>query len=545
MNSITKTALTFFIIICVTTNCISKITYSSAVEHKLDNLFLKNHSDSQPGITALVSKNGKIIYHKQFGLANLEYGQKINKNSKFSIGSITKQFTSAAILMLIEQGKLNESDMIGKLLADYPMSKYPVTIKHLLTHTSGIVDYPRVKAVRNAIKENLTPQEILEIIKGEPLTFRPGEQSGYSNSGYLILGLIIEKISGQTYASFLNENIFKPLNMKGTSVSHYTDIINNRADGYSTDENDQVINASYHSSSFAAGAIISTTEDLNKWVTALNNYKVISKQSLAKMYANNKLDNGDQTNLGFGWEQNNIVGIDTLEHSGFVPGYKANSLYVPSEKLYLVVLQNSESGSPTPPMLYAAAQLLGKSYPQVSDSQRLSTKQLEKFVGSYEFEGDRKRVISNKNGQLFYKAVGGLDKPIYIKDENTLFFEHGYRQIAFSGKQVTYSNRNFILHGNKLSNQAPKENTEVAIESSLLESYTGQYKLEQFVMTITMEDGKLFAQPQGSDKLPVVAKSESQFFIKEIGAEIEFINDNNISSINIVLEGNLMTGNKI
>ncbi len=158
MSTINSSIKSYFIqilvLMAISNLSLAKINYSNKIEKQLDQLFTKNHGNTQPGISALVSRNGKIIYHKQFGLANLEYGQQINKNSKFSIGSITKQFTATGILMLVEQGKLNESDMIGKYLSDYPMSKYPVTIKHLLTHTSGIVDYPRVKAVRNAIKEN-------------------------------------------------------------------------------------------------------------------------------------------------------------------------------------------------------------------------------------------------------------------------------------------------------------------------------------------------------------------------------------------------------
>ena len=158
-------------------------------------------------------------------------------------------------------------------------------------------------------------------------------------------------------------------------------------------------------------------------------------------------------------------------------------------------------------MLYAAAQLLGKPYPHPKDGQNLNNKQLDKFIGSYDFEG--------------------------------------YRQIKIHDNKVIYINRNSIINGVKTSNQVPAENTEITLNKSILESYTGDYKFEQFVMAITLEDGKLYAQPDDGDKLLIAAKSNNQFFIKEIGAEIEFNNDNNEPSINIVQEGNLMIGLKI
>ncbi len=535
----------YILIFCSASNSSNaEIVFNEDTEQKLDLLFSKNHNDQQPGLSALISHNGKPLYHKQFGLANMEYDIKVDNTTKFAIGSITKQFTAAAIMMLNEQGKLKTTDFIGTHLPLFPTDKFPITIENLLTHTSGLVDYPQVKSIRNQLRNNLSPITIIKEVIKQPLLFQPHDKVAYSNTGYVILGLIIEQISGQSYAEFLNQHIFLPTQMHNTTVAHYTDIIDHRANGYAIDE-DRLINATHHSSSFSAGAIVSTAEDLNKWITALNNHQIINKYSLERMYANHTVSNGTESHYGYGWEHNNVAGIKTIEHSGFETGFKANSLFIPDENLFVVVLQNSQFGSPTPAMIKSAAIILNKPYPEKYDHTVLTKKQQLNLIGHYQLHDGKKIILSNENDQLFYNVLGGLKKPLYVKNNNTLYFDDGYKQLHFEGQKITYSNRGMVIKGQKYVNQEHLENVAVSISEEVLSRYVGHYQLHPFIMKITLENGRLFAQPEGEDKLPMQAKSIQQFFIKEIGAEIEFLITDDIQTINIILEGNQLSGSRI
>ncbi len=528
--------------------------YSQQKTEALNKLFESRYENKKSGASILISKKGKIIYSKQFGLANVEYNTPVTENTKFAIGSITKQFTAAAILLLQEQGKVDVNTSLGNYLPAFSKPNYSgVTIASLLTHTSGIPSDNDAKVISKNFKNNISPQEIANAIKNESLLFNSGERFDYSNNSYILLGLVIEKTSGLSYSEFLQKNIFKPLKMNNTHVFSFKNTIKNSAKGHTNDENDKLKTITYNSSSFSAGAIISTANDLNKWATALFSKKILNKKSLDLMLTNYSLLNNKKLNMGFGWELNEVTGFKTYEHSGFEPGFKANSIYVPKEELYVIVLQNSEIGSPTPASIKATAITLGNPYPLEIAKNKLSTEDLKNIIGTYQLKNGSKRIIGKNDRGLYYKAPGGKERQLYINNKNMLFFEKEYVQLHFekdaSGiiNATTYKNRNYSAHLVKISNTIPKENVAISIPITTLKKYIGSYKSEQFTMQISLENKHLFAQPEGADKLKLLSKANNKFFIKELGAEIEFISDNNneIKYINIVLEGNVMKGVKV
>ncbi len=531
---------------------LSANSFAQQKNEALNNLFESRYENEKSGASVLISEKGKIIYSKQFGLTDVESNTPITEDTKFAIGSITKQFTAAAILILQEQGKVSINKSLGTYLPEFATKNYEgVTIQHLLTHTSGIPSDNDAKEISKNFKNNMPPREIANAIKNESLLFNSGEKFDYSNNGYILLGLVIEKVSGLSYADFLKKNVFRPLKMKNTTVFSHQKTIDGRAKGHTKDENDVLKNITYNSSSFAAGAIVSTVIDLNKWATALFSKKVISKESLVLMLKNYSLNNNEKVNLGFGWEHNEVRGLKTYEHSGFEPGFKANAIYVPEEELYIVVLQNSEIGSPTPTSIKATAISLNKPYPAKSIAKKLSTEALENIIGTYQLSSGDKRVIGKNDNGLYYKASGGRERQLYIYDDNTLFFEKEYVQLHFekngTEKIITYKNRNYSARLLKVSNDVPKENVAISIPITTLKKYIGSYKSEQFTMKISLENGNIFAQPEGADKLMLQPKGENKFFIKELGAEIEFVSDNTnaVIYINILLEGNVMKGVKV
>jgi CubicO group peptidase (beta-lactamase class C family) len=515
---------------------------------KIDQLISRIHKKNTPGVSVLISKKGKVIYHKQFGLANLEFDMPINATTKFSIGSITKQFTAAAILLLEEQGKLKTSDYISKYLPDFDKEKYPIKIEHLLSHTSGIASDNSKKEIREGLRRNITPLEIMTILKDIPLLFDPGTKYDYSNGGYILLGIIIERISEISYEEFLNQNIFKPTKMNNSLTGSYQNIVKKRASGYDDDGSAKTINATYHASSFSAGAIISTPTDLNKWAVALFSEKIINRKSLSKMLQNYKLESGEKINNGFGWELNSIQSSISYEHTGFEPGYKSSSIYLPKEQIYVIVMQNTEVNSPTYISLNVASIVLENAYPNILEEKVLSKEKLEKFTGTYRVNETTERIVGlDKNNKLYYKSPGGSKQPLFVLNENLLFFKEGYRQLSFNDNytEILYKNRGFEATLKKKSNEVPKEDVAIFVDAESLKKYVGVYKTPQFKIVISLENNQLYAQPEGSDKELLLAKGNHKFFIKAVGGELEFSYDSTntiIQHVNILFGGDVFKG---
>nr|MCU0366897.1 beta-lactamase family protein [Bacteroidales bacterium] len=224
-----------------------------------DRMLSEKFRQGETGCAALVAKDGQIIYKKAFGMADLELNVPMQPDMVFRIGSITKQFTAVAILQLMEQGKLSLQDDITKYIPDYPTHGYNITIEHLLTHTSGIKSYTNVPEFQKYVRQDMKPEEAINTFRNLPMEFAPGTKWNYNNSGYFLLGYIIEKVSGKTYQEYIEENFFKPLGMTGSCYGNDSRIIKNRASGYQPGK-DGVQNADFLSMllPYSAGAIQST-----------------------------------------------------------------------------------------------------------------------------------------------------------------------------------------------------------------------------------------------------------------------------------------------
>lgn len=314
---------------------------------EIDSLLHAKYDSSAPGAVFLISKDGNIIYKKAFGLANLELNVPMKPEDVFEIGSMTKQFTAVSILLLMERGKLDLNDDITKFISDYPTLGKSITIHHLLTHTSGIKNYTSMKEIRGIAKNDLTPLELIDFFKNEPMDFEPGEQFKYNNSGYAILGHIIELLSGQSYASFVEENIFNRLNMASSSYANRTKVIKNRVSGYH--KRNDYTKSMYISYTlpYAAGSLMSNVSDMFTWQDALKNNRLVKQSTIEKAFTNYKLNNGDQINYGYGWHIREINGIQSREHGGSIFGFKSMGVYIPSKDVYVVGLNNCDCNSPT------------------------------------------------------------------------------------------------------------------------------------------------------------------------------------------------------
>lgn len=335
------TALLFLIFFCNTIN-------AQLNEKKTDSTILSGFSNkNEPGGAFLIAKKGKIIYRKAFGKANLELDVNMTPDHVFQIGSMTKQFTSVAILILEQQGKLNVNDPVSKYIKDYP-SGDKITIHHLLTHTSGIRDFTKMKTLSTIAQKEMKPEMMVDFFKNEPVDFAPGEKFEYNNSGYVVLGYIIEQVSGQTYEDFMKKNIFEKAGMTHSYYATDRQVIPKRAYGYHQKEhgfvNKTVISFSVP---FSSGSLMSTVDDMLKWQQALNQNILLNQAETKKAFQKYKLNNGEEFTYGYGWHLKEMNGTPDREHGGSIFGFKSMGLYIPGEDIYVIGFSNCDCHSPT------------------------------------------------------------------------------------------------------------------------------------------------------------------------------------------------------
>ncbi|MBV7531722.1 serine hydrolase [Chitinophaga sp. sic0106] len=334
-----------FLLTCI---LVCQFVYSQSLSQKADSLIATVFTDKNgPGGVFMIAHKGKIIYQKSIGKANLELNVDMNADHVFQLGSMTKQFTAVAVLLLEQEGKLKTSDPVSTYIPDYPNGKN-ITIHHLLTHTSGIKDFTKMKSISTIATQEMTPKMMVDFFKNEQVDFPPGDQFEYNNSGYVLLGYIIELVSGETYESFITRHIFEKAGMSHSYYCSDRKVIPGRASGYHKKEtgyvNKTIINFSVP---FASGALMSTLHDMLKWQQALNANVLLNKQEQQKAFSTHRLNNGETFTYGYGWHIKNIDGVPDREHGGSIFGFKTMGVYIPGEDIYVLGFSNCDCNSPT------------------------------------------------------------------------------------------------------------------------------------------------------------------------------------------------------
>lgn len=318
-----------------------QFSHGQKLNVKIDSILSKHFAKNNPGAAVLVSQGDKILYRSAIGMADLELGIKLTPDMKFYIGSNTKQFTAVSILLLAQKGKISLSDNLCKYFPDFSANCEEITIHHLLNHSSGIYDYTSDDLILSSFGHDITKEQMLTKIKSGSTTSRPGDVYSYNNSGYYLLGLIIEKIANVTYAEFLSANIFMPLGMMDSQYGDYRSIIERRVKGY--DQRGQSFtNAAYWDLNqvYSAGGIISSVDDLMKWRNALNEGKLLNKKYLQLAQTNHKLNNNMFSNYGYGFDLRELAGKNAIGHAGGFSGFYSYATYLTESGIYIVVLSN-------------------------------------------------------------------------------------------------------------------------------------------------------------------------------------------------------------
>jgi CubicO group peptidase (beta-lactamase class C family) len=294
-----------------------------------------------PAVSLAVVRDGKVEKARGYGLADVELNVPATEHTVFQWASVTKQFTATAIMLLAQDGKLSLNDPISRYYAKSPPAWSNVTIRHLLTHTAGMTSYTDLPDFSKSLRKDYEPDDLIGLVIDRPLDFTPGDKWRYNNTAYFLLGLVIEKVSGQSYGEFLHTRIFKPLGMDTARVNHQFEIIPNRATGYANVSN-RLLRAEFVSPTqpFSAGALVGTVLDLARWDAALYSDKLLPASVLAEMWTPVKLNDGKTYPYGYGWQLGDARGHRFVGHGGGIHGFSTFILRLVDDRLTVIVLCN-------------------------------------------------------------------------------------------------------------------------------------------------------------------------------------------------------------
>ncbi|NMH85901.1 serine hydrolase [Flavivirga algicola] len=564
---------------------VCSICFAQTKVEQIDKLISMYKAYGKFNGSVLVSNQGKVIYKKGFGMANMEWDIANQPNTKHRLGSITKQFTAMLILQLAAEGKLDLQEPITKYLPDYPKeSGDKITTHHLLTHTSGIPNYTAFpKFFQEESRNPYTPDEFVKKFQDKPLDFSPGEKFNYSNSGYFLLGVIIEKLSGKTYEQMLHDKIFIPLKMNESGYDNHRDILKNRATGYQKSGN-KLINSNYLDMSipYAAGSMYSTVEDLYKWDQALYTNTILPKAYM-DLYFKPYISAFGNNHYAYGWGVGyskigkSTDSIYTIGHGGGINGFNTNISRTPSDKS-LVVLLNNTGGAPLNQITNAirgilydkdynlpkkpvAKELLGvienkginagiAHYNVIKDSEAYDLNEREMNEIGYQLMGagkvDEAAKVFKLNIDAFPKSSNVYDsyaEALMNLGKNDLAIEN-YRKSV----ELNPNNQSAIEHLKKLGADISDLVKEVIVPEDILETYLGKFELMPgFIITITREGRQLKAQATGQPVFDVFPKSNHVFYFKVVEAQLTF-NKNEaevVDSVTLLQGGREITGKRL
>jgi CubicO group peptidase (beta-lactamase class C family) len=535
--------------------------------------------------SVLVADQGRVVYKKGFGMANMEWDIPNQPNTKHRLGSVTKQFTAMLILQLVAEGKIDLQAPITTYLPEYNKANGDkITTHHLLTHSSGIPNYT---AFPNFFAEDsrnpYTPDEFVKKFENKELEFTPGEKFNYSNSGYFLLGVLIEKLSGKTYAEMLQEKIFRPLGMHDSGYDNHNDILKNRATGYEKNGT-SFVNSAYLDMSipYAAGSLYSTVEDLYLWDQALYTTTLLP-QKYMDLYFKPYIPAFGNLQYAYGWMVGNeSIGNTTdsiaiITHGGGINGFNTIISRSPSNKS-LVVLLNNTGGAPLSEMTRSIIGIMnGKTYDIPKKSLAydflnvIKTKGIKAGLTHYNTnkENDNFELNENEMNQIGYQLMGDdnveeaaqvfkLNIDAFPKSSN-VYDSYGEALMKLDDKEGAITNYKKSVEINpanqigidmlkKLGVDTNDLVKEVVVPEAILESYIGIYELmPSFKITITKEGTQMKAQATGQPIADIYPKSNDEFYLKVVPAQIIFIKDENgeIESLTLFQGGQEMTGKKL
>lgn len=524
----------------------------------IDSVLNAAYKDDQPGISFIVAVDGKPVYRRSIGMSDLGSSVKLTPETLMPIGSMSKQFAAACLLILVNDGKLSLNDDITKFLPGYNSHGKRITIENLLTHTSGVPSFTELKGFMDVYGKDVTLQEIISFFENEPLMFEPSEDWSYTNSGYTLIAKIIENISGMPYGEFASSKLIAPLGLSNTYIGGTGKAPSEQmAKGYEPgDENSMKQSTDINWSwPVGAGDVISNVDDLAKWDASLYNFPLISKDLLEKAWIPFVLKNSQVSNYGYGWAVTELNGMKFISHGGAIDGFLSEAVRIPGKKIYVAALSNNMSVNPTPVADKIAVMLAGI---DTEDPKAITVagEELQKYAGVYEMSrsggrkttnyGDKKmyRNFFAEGDDLYLQPTGGVKGKLIPYGEGRFYSELSKARFSFNADSegnivsMTLTPYPFPLGpvetALKTSLPLPESRKEIAVSEDLVKDYLGTYELMPgFNLEFLFEDGKFMILPTGQSKEEIFAETDTKFFLKTVDATLEFKRgeDGKVSSV--------------
>lgn len=401
------------------------VTCVDAQEHDFSAMLSCHASSDKPGLAVSIEQSGKHVFKGALGVADVSTREPLKVENTFQIGSISKQFTAAAILQLAEKKKLSLKSTLGDFITDIPVEYASLTIERVLSHTSGLPNYNSDTGVRQRWDKYAPIDEVISVVSKMPVLTKPSVDYAYSNTGYILLGKVIEVASGLTYGEYLQRNIFSPLGMKNSFVVTKGVSSKQIVKGYTANRDapnaylvPETVDRSWI---YAAGAIASTLDDMGLWHRGLSSGKVISAENYQLMVTRAKLNNGESVNYGFGTDVYPISGHPSYSHQGQVPGFVAWSVYFPSHDLLGTVFGNNDAVHPGPALLNMIARQLNLSPAPIAHKNL--TEQAKALIGTYKGADDTVMTVTFDDGQLSAKTDSGVIRKLVLRENNSFSYE--------------------------------------------------------------------------------------------------------------------------
>lgn len=497
-------------------------------KQQLDAILARSYSADEPGATVVASRSGEVVYQSAYGMADLELDVVMQPQHVLKIGSITKQFTAAAILRLAEQGKLRMQSKVGELLPNFHEPE--LTVHQLLNHTSGLPSYTDIGGymMSEEIRADVDAAEIIALTSDQPLLFVPGEDWRYSNSGYVVLGAIIEELSGMSWHDYIAQELTQPLQLADTGYFNEAELVTGRVPGYMYD--DGYTNAPFISMTqpHAAGAMYSTAAELDRWQYALHSGQVLTAESYAQM-----IDASQGLNdYAYALDIISLRGSKMISHGGGIHGFSAYALWIPEHELSVVALTNT-MGRPmgaAGTAFRVAAQLMDKPFPIEKESVAITEPELQELVGTYQIDESTKRVLFIKDGALYSKRGDGRPYAArYVGDGQFVFADTlvYFEVVRDAEGSVTGLNYYQLEEAEpefsaKVSNEVTlRERVELTTEQ--IARLVGDYQLQpNFVISVRHTDAGITAQATGQSAFLVDASAANVLFNEQFGIVMEF-----------------------
>jgi CubicO group peptidase (beta-lactamase class C family) len=529
-------------------------TISKKQSKAIDKIFTDWDKKDTPGCGLGVMKDGQLIYARGYGMANLEYDIKNNSKSVYRIGSTSKQFTAASIVLLVEKGKLSLDDSLNKFFPDFPTYAKNITIRHLLNHTSGVRDYLTLSFLKGIGPDDFfTDKDVMQwLINQTELNFTPGEEFVYSNSGYWLLGQIVNQVAEMTMAEFAEKEIFKPLGMYNTHFHNdHTQIVKNRASGYRPNDEKGFQISMTTLDMIGDGGIFTSIQDIKKWDDAYYDSKVLSKKFWEMMTQQGKLNNNEEIDYASGLFISDHKGLKTVSHGGAFVGFRAELLRFPEQKLSIAIFANRSDASPSSMAYKVADVFLSDQYiVEIKDESKApkenthtSTKTMEfsydKLIGTYELDVGIDITMSVKEDKLHAKQHWNGKEYDLVKIENNTYQIDDTPHIKFTFTDLKDNFTQNVTVDNAGRITESKRKPDIDLSEITLEDFVGDFYSKELDVNYKMflEDGLIKAKVENNDSVELSVTNKD--LLNYQGIQLKF------SRSNEMIDGFIMDAGRV